>query len=248
MPDPLRLLGIVLFIALAAGLVFGQSGEHAGRFGIGVNGSLLGGGVEAAVRVNDHTNVRAGFNMFSYSHKFIEDGAPWKGQLSFETIEAHFDFFPRAGRFHMSPGILIYTSTPVTATSAFAGNQTLGFGDASGVVSDPSAPLNGNMKMKFNRVAPMFTVGWGNVVSRKALRHFSFPLELGVAFTGAPQAKLNVAGNVCEPDPTGTLYCSSITNDPTFQASVLSEQKDINNSVRFLKVYPIISFGVGYKF
>jgi len=248
MLDPLRLLGTVLSIVLAAALAFGQSGEHSGRFGFGVKGSLLGGGVEAAVRVSHRTNVRAGFNVFRYSHNFVEDAVAWNGRLSFETIEAHYDIFPHADRFHMSPGILIYAGTPITATSAFAGNQILGLAAAPGVVSDPSAPLNGNGKIRFDKVAPMFTVGWGNLVSRKALQHFSFPLELGVAFTGPPRAKLNVAGNVCEPTPAGPSYCSSITSDPTFQANVVSQQNDINNSMRFLKVYPIISFGVGYRF
>jgi len=220
------------------------SEEDSGRLGIGVKGSLLGGGFEVAARVTHRTNVRAGFNIFSYSRTFHKDGVAYDGQLSFKTIEAHYDFFPFAGSFHLSPGVLAYIGDPITATAAVPGGQSFTLGGTT-FFSDTAVPVTGSGKINFNRAAPVATLGWGNLVPRKASRHFSVPFELGVAFQGTPKATLNLAGNVC--DSPG-VNCRSVTTDSFVQAHIQSEQTKINNSMSLFKAYPIISIGFGYKF
>jgi hypothetical protein len=239
-----RGLGTLACTALLAGISYAQD---SGSFGIGIKGSLLGGGVEAAARVTHHTNIRAGFDIFSYSRTFTKDNVPYSGQLSFKTIEAHYDIFPWARSFHLSPGVLIYAATPITATAAIPGNQSFSLGGVT-YISDSSTPVGGNGNIKFNQASPMATLGWGNLVPRKASKHFSFPVEFGVAFQGSPKATLNLTGNVCDPSPTGPVNCRSIASDPTVQGNIVSEQNKLNNSMRFFKMYPIISFGLGYKF
>lgn len=65
-----------------------------GRIGVGIKMSLLGGGIEVAARVTHHSNLRAGFNMITYSRTFNKDGIAYQGQLGFKTVEAHTTFFP----------------------------------------------------------------------------------------------------------------------------------------------------------
>jgi len=221
-----------------------HSSNNSGDFGIGVKASLLGGGVEGAVRVTQRTNIRAGFNMFSYSRGFNKDGIAYNGRLSFKTVEAHYDIFPFGSSFHVSPGVLVYAGTPITAHGAVPGGQSFSLGGQQ-YYSDTASPVTGSGNIKFNRAAPMATFGWGNLISRKETKHFSVPVELGVAFQGSPKAALSLAGNVC--DVPGGI-CRSIASDPTVQTNVQSEQTKINNSMSFFKVYPIISVGLGYKF
>lgn len=230
--------------ALLAAVSYGQSSGDSGTYGVGVKVSLLGGGVEGAMRVTHRTNVRAGFNMFSYSRGFNKDDIAYAGQLSFKTVEAHYDVFPFAGGFRVSPGVLFYATTPITANASVVGNQTFSLGGTH-YLSDPAAPVTGNGKIEFNRAAPMATFGWGNLVSRKASKHFSVPVELGIAFQGSPKATLNLAGSVCNTDGTN---CRTIASDSTVQANIVSEQSKLNHSMRFFKIYPIISIGFGYKF
>ncbi|HMD77097.1 MAG TPA: hypothetical protein VKG86_06960 [Terracidiphilus sp.] len=244
MKEVVRHCGMFVCVVLLAAVSYGQSKGDSGNFGIGVKGSLLGGGVEGAVRVTHHTNLRAGFNIFDYSRTFNKDGVAYNGQLSFKTVEAHYDVFPFAGAFHVSPGVLIYAATPITANASVPGNQTFSLGGTS-YLSDQSAPVTGNGNIKFNQAAPMATIGWGNLIPRKASKHFSVPVELGVAFQGSPKATLNLAGNVCNTDGTN---CRTVASDSTVQANILSEQTKLNNSMRFFKAYPIISVGLGYKF
>jgi len=236
-------VGIFACVVLLIAASYGQSSRDSGNFGIGVKASLLGGGIEAAARVNQRTNVRAGFNMISYSRGFNKDGVPYSGQLSFKTIEAHYDIFPFGGGFRVSPGVLAYIGDPVTATAAVPGGQTFSLGGTT-YYSDPAAPVTGNGKLNFNRAAPLATFGWGNLISRKESKHISVPLEFGVAFQGSPKATLHLAGNACL---SPGVNCLSVT-DPTIQAGIQSEQTKINNSMSFFKVYPIISVGLGYKF
>src|SRR5205823_8611445 len=84
------------------------SSGDSGRFGIGVKTSLFGVGVEVAARVTHRINARAGFNILGYSRSFGKDGINYGGHLSFRTFEGHYDIFPFAGNFHVSPGVLAY--------------------------------------------------------------------------------------------------------------------------------------------
>lgn len=215
-----------------------------GTVGVGVKVSSVGAGAETAIRVTDHTNIRAGFNVITYSRTFTKDGIAYEGQLDFKTFEGHYDIFPWATSFHISPGVLVYAVDPITAkVSIPAGQQfSLGGQDYS---NDSAAPLTGTGKISFHKAAPMVTVGWGNLVSRRESKHVSVPFEIGVAFQGSPKSSLSLAGNIC--DSTG-VNCRNVAGDPTVQAHIVAEQNKVNNSMSFFKAYPIISFGIGYKF
>jgi hypothetical protein len=219
------------------------SDEDTGRVGAAVKISALGGGAEVAARVTHRTNVRAGFNVITYSRGFHKDGITYNGQLNFKTFEAHYDIFPWAKSFRVSGGVLVYAADPITATALVPGNQSFTLGGVN-YISDPANPVSGNGKIVFNRAAPTVTFGFGNLVPRNKSQHFSVPVELGVAFQGSPKATLGLAGSVC--DSTG-VNCRSVS-DPTIQSQILSEQNKLNNSMSFFKMYPIISVGFGYKF
>jgi hypothetical protein len=243
MPNLTRSLAILIDLTLLTAAGFAQSGLSQ-EFGVGVKGSFLGGGVEAAALFSHRTNVRAGFNIIGYSRGFDKDGVDYAGHIGFKTVEAHYDIFPFAGSFHVSPGVLTYIGNPITAKASVPGGQSFTLGGQT-YYSDAAAPVTGDGKIDFDRVAPMATVGFGNLIPRKESKHFSLPVELGVAFQGTPKATLNLAGNVCA---APGVACRSIASDPSAQANILSEQSKINNSMSFFKAYPIISVGMGYKF
>jgi len=218
---------------------------ESGMVGVGVKFSLLGAGAEVAVRVSHRSNVRAGFNMITYDRTFNKDGISYDGQIQFKSIEAHYDFFPWAGNFHVSPGVLAYIGDPIIADASVPANQSFSLGGFT-YYSDPANPAHGNGKINFNQAAPTVTVGWGNLVPRRASKHFSIPFEIGAAFQGSPKATLNLAGNVCVTAPG--VNCVNAATDPTVQSNVVAEQNKVNNDLSFFRVYPLISIGVGYKF
>jgi hypothetical protein len=222
----------------------GDDTDNAGKVGAAVKLSTYGGGGEIAVSVTHRTNVRAGFNVITYSRGFDKDGIHYSGQLDLKTFEAHYDIFPWAKSFHISGGVLVYVTDPITATAVVPGNQSYTFGGVT-YYSDSTTPTNSSGKIVFNRAAPTVTFGFGNIVPRNKSKHFSVPVEFGVAFQGSPKTTLAVTGNVC--DSPG-VNCRNAATDPIVQSNVISEQNKINNDISFFKVYPILSIGVGYKF
>jgi len=213
-------------------------------FGGGVKVSTLGVGAEVAARVLWRANLRGGFNVLGYSRTFNKDGISYGGHLAFRTVEGHFDFFPWAENFHIGPGVIGYIGDPIKARANVPGNQTFTLGGVT-YYSDPASPMNANGKIDFNQVAPIVTLGWGNLVPRRKSKRFSMPFEMGVAFQGSPKATLGLSGNVCT---SPGVNCVNAATDPNVQANVVSEQTKLNNSMSFFKVYPIISVGFGYKF
>jgi len=239
-----RLLRVVIGIVIANGIC--QAQQEAARtphFAAGIKLSLLGIGGEVAVPITEKMDIRAGFNGFSYDRNFDKDGVSYAGHLNFRSAEAHYDWFPFGGGFHVSPGMLLYNGNKITANAAVAGGQTFDLNDTT-YTSDPNNPVHGNGKIDFKKVAPTLAVGWGSLFPRSG-RHWSIPFEIGAAYQNAPRATLSLTGGAC--DSSG-LFCQDITNDPTFQSNVKSEQDKLNKDMSSFKFYPLISIGFGYRF
>lgn len=216
--------------------------EDQGRMAFAGKVSMLGVGAEVAARVTHRSNVRAGFNVMGYSRTFDKDGATYNGHLSMRTFETHYDFYPWARSFHISPGMLAFVGNPITAKAFLSQGQSFTLGGTD-YTSDPANPVHVNGRLNFNQVAPMITVGFGNLVHRDSKR-FTVPIEIGVAFQGSPKTNLKLTGNVC--DSQG-MNCQSVSNS-SVQQDIVAEQNKLNNDIKAFKVYPIISVGFGYKF
>jgi hypothetical protein len=56
---------------------------------------------------------------------------------------------------------------------------------------------------------------------------------------------LNLAGSSCT---AGGQNCINITSTPNFQTNLQNEQKKVDDTLTILRFYPIVSFGIGWKF
>ena len=227
--------------AAAARAIPGKASESRIAIGLGVKVSTLGIGGEAAVPLGHRSNVRVGFNLFNYSHTFDKDGVTYKGTLNLRSVQATYDFFP-LGPFHISPGVLLYNGNKLTADASVPGGQTLTFNNTN-YLSDMADPVAGTGKLSVYKSAPMLLIGFGNLVPRN--HHFSTSLEIGAVYQGPPRVTLNLTGSVC--DSSGT-NCRTISSDPTVQSNIVAEQNKLNKSASPFRFYPVLSFGVGYKF
>lgn len=223
--------------------------EDQGKVGFAVKASLLGVGAELAARVSHRSNVRAGYNVLGYSRTFDKDGISYSGHLSFRTFEAHYDFFPWAGSFHVSGGLVDYIGNPISANALIPQDSSFTLGGHTYYGAPAPNQPSAHGRVNFNQVSPSVTVGWGNLVHRDS-KHFAVPFEIGVIFQGSPKSTLELAGNVCDqPSTSGILAnCRPVASDPTVQSNILSEQTKLNKSMKPFKYYPIISIGFGYTF
>jgi len=210
-------------------------------FGVGVKVSTLGIGGEVSVAVSHRSNVRVGFNAFSYGHTFDKDGATYKGTLQLRSAQATYDIFLVKG-LHVSPGVLLYNGNQVSANVSVPGGQTFTLSNTN-YVSDATDPVTGTGRLSVYKAAPMVLLGIGNLVPRS--RHFSTTFEIGAAYQGPPRVTLNLSGSAC--DSSGS-FCRSIRSDPTIQSNIAAEQAKLNKSASPYKFYPVLSFGVGYRF
>jgi hypothetical protein len=219
------------------------SPEGPRRIGVGVKLSMLGIGGEAAVALTKRINVRGGFNFFNYSETFNKDGIGYGAQLAFRSGEAHLDLFPFAGGFHLSPGLLFYNDNHISATASVAANQAFSLGGIS-YTSSAANPVTGTASLGFNKVAPSFLIGFGNLIPRNR-RRFSFTTEFGVAYTGSPKASLSLTGTACS---NPGAICVNAASDPTVQSNVQSEVAKVNHDVSVIKIWPIASVGFAVNF
>jgi len=209
--------------------------------GVGVKISTLGIGGEAALPLSQRSNVRVGFNVFNYGHTFDKDGVSYKGTLNLRSAQATYDFFP-LGEFHVSPGVLLYNGNKLTAGASVPGGQTFSLNGVD-YMSDAADPITGAGKLTSYKVAPMVLLGFGNLIPRH--RHFTASFEIGAAYQGPPRIALNLAGSAC--DSSG-LNCRSISSDPTIQSNIQLEQSKLEKKASPFRFYPVISFGLGFKF
>ena len=199
--------------------------------------------MEVATPLTRWFNVRGGFNWFKFHRGFDNDGIHYAGTLRLQSGEVHLDWFPFAGGFHLSPGLLLYNQNRVQAAAAVPGGNTFRLGGTT-YRSDPNNPVFGGGKIDFQKIAPTLTIGWGNLLPRSG-RHFSVPFEMGVVFQGSPRAAIGLNGNVC--DVSG-VNCRNISADTTVQSDIQAQQTEINSDIAPFRFYPIISVGFSVNF
>ncbi len=215
------------FHSLAVGLTFGTGGI----------------GLELATPINTKLNLRGGAAFFGYHTSFTQDTIPIDGTLHLSNIHAEVDYFPRARSFHISPGVTFYDNTRFNANIFVPGNQVVNFNDQN-YTSDPDDPIRGTALIQFGRtVAPRLTIGYGNVI-RHNTPHLTFPVEIGVEYIKTPTAVFNLTGSSC----TAPGDCTPIQDDPETEQNILEQQNEINSDIKPFRFFPILTFGVSYKF
>jgi hypothetical protein len=152
------------------------------------------------------------------------------------------DFYV-AGPFHLSGGALLYNGFQGTGTITEPAGHSLTLNNTV-YYSSATDPVNGTGTLMPRKAAPEVLLGFGNMLPRNK-HHFTANFDLGVAFQGSPNAKLNLVGSVCSAPNVG---CAPISAQPTVQANILAEQNTVNNDLAPLKFYPVLRLTFGYKF
>ncbi len=209
---------------------------------VGFQMTSLGPGVEVAVPLTRSLNLRGGVNLVNMGYGFGVDGMNYNFNLHLNNGQASLDWFPFHNGFHISPGVLIYRSTLSGAANA-PGGSTFSLG-ATSLTSSMTDPVHGDATLTFGRtLMPSVMFGFSNLIPRSG-SHFSFPFEIGAAYMGHNQVHLNLKGSACI---QGQGFCQNMSN-PTIQQLVTLEQDNLNESIKRLQAYPILSTGFAVRF
>jgi hypothetical protein len=226
------------------------------RMSAGGAASLLGIELQLATNVSKHLNLRAIGNVFDYSNSFTISGVPTTANLKLGSVGGMADYYPFRFAFRVSGGMLFINRNHVDSTTNIPGGDSISLNGQGYYSSNANAltgatPLHGNGHMALNTTTPSWVVstGWGNHVQRSG--HWSFPVEIGVAFVGTPKVTTGMSGWACT-DATQT-NCTDISNpnDPVaiqFQSNLNAQVAKWNSNVAWLKTYPIFTSGVTYTF
>jgi hypothetical protein len=207
----------------------------------GIKANTLGAGAELATPLFRQFNLRSGVNFLAFAYPFGIDGVNYNANLHFRSSQSTLDWFPTGRSFHISPGIL-YSKNSVTSTATVLAGQNFTLGDQD-FVNSVGDPVHGNMSLVYPRaVSPMLLLGFGNILPRSS-RRLSLPVELGVAYTGAATINVNLTGTACTKQG-----CTSFAANTEAQASLTQEIRKINEDLKKVPVYPILSLGVAYHF
>lgn len=210
--------------------------------GIGANISTLGLGGQVAVGLKRKLDLRGGVNFFRLTRTKTSNGITYDAGVHLGNGDVLLDWFPWANSFHLTPGFLVYNGNKITGDANVAGGQSFTLNNFT-YYSSTTNPVTGTGSIEVNKVAPMILFGWGTLVPRT--KHWSVNFDAGVVFWGSPKVTLNFTGDVCG---FRDVFCRSIASDPTVQANIKAQEAKYNSDASSYKVFPVLSFGVGYRF
>jgi hypothetical protein len=197
-------------------------------------------------------------NFLNYnSGRFEAEGFNVNANLHMASAAASLDWYPFGSIWRLSPGLMFFNDNQLSASSDVVGGTSFSldkqtFYSATTNPATGATPLifSGVLGLHTNRPAATIAGGFGRFIPRSN-RHWSFPSEFGVAFTGAPSINVNVSGWVCL--DSKQTQCSNLGNPTSpvsiefnnaLQSSLTRLRKDLNA----VQVYPLFSYSVVYSF
>ena len=185
-------------------------------------------GVEVAKLLTGHVGARLGGSYYSWSTNKSQSDISYNASLKLHTFTALLDLFPgRRGSFHLTTGLVTNPLT-ISATGVPSASDTF---KINGTKYSASQVGTLTADGKFHGVSPYLGFGFGTPANdHKALK---FLFDLGAALS----------------KPAVTLNATGADSLPQLAADVQAQQAKTQHDVRkFLKVYPVLSFGLGYRF
>lgn len=209
-------------------LVVSAIPAQAGDFSLGGSASTLGFGAEAGYAFNDRFGARLGGYAFSFDRDGEENGIEYEGELDLSNIGVFVDWHPFAGALRVSGGWfatdnnLVGTGVPGPGGTFDIGGFT--FTEAEVGTLGATADLGSS--------APFLGAGW---VWGRADGGLAWSLDLGILFQDSPDIDLTSTG--------GTL-----SDEPELQAALREEEIELEDDLDKYDLYPVISFGLSWRF
>lgn len=218
---------VAMLVTLASFVAAPLRAQHSTDLSIALRASTFGFGLEGAKLITGHLGVRAGFNYFKFSKHQSKSDIEFDARLKMTAVSLLADFFP-AGRksFHLSTGFVTNpvdvkgTGVPTQSGTFELNNHTY--------QSSEVGTLSGRIKLP--GLSPYVGLGFGTpAASHRALK---FIFDLGVVLG---------RGKV-------SLTASGAANNAQLQSDLDAEVADIQKDIHKVPVYPVLAFGLAYRF
>ena len=209
-------------ISLLFVLALMSSGHlSAQNYAVALKISTMGISCEGIRSFGSSFNSRVGFSIFNCQ---FDNGAgeeedfKYDAKLKLLSFSALVDWYPFKNSLHLTSGALINLNE---GDLTLFPNESYKIG---GTLYTPQLMGTVSAKVKLNKVAPYLGIGLGRPTSG---HHFTFAIDLGVIYQGSPKVDLSADGLL----------------EPSTEQGPL-----IEDNIKWLKFYPVISLGISYKF
>ena len=200
-----------------------------GDVGLGIKGGTLGVGADLAVSLpGDRFNLRVNGNLLDVETEEEYSDDDYEIDLDVASLGVLLDWYPTPSQFRISVGVYHVSDDDISIESR---QNSYEFGGAVYSAAEVGV-LQGSAQLD-RSVAPYIGVGYGNHVGKS--RRWQWFLDAGVLFTGSPDVSMRSVG--------GTL-----SNEPQLIAQVELERREVQEDVDDYNVYPVVAFGVAYRF
>jgi hypothetical protein len=228
------------------------------RIAVGADVSPLGIGIKGATILNTFMDLRLDTDFFHYdTGRFEIEGVNVDGQLHLASATAKVDMYPWLSVWRVSAGLMFFNANRLDAGARIAGGTSFTldhrtFYSASQNAVTGATPVTGSGTFGLHRHQPAFELsgGFGKFIPRSQ-RHWSFPVELGVVFMGAPTVQVNLTGSVCQDKAQTRCGNLSDTANPVtadFNNALQASLTKWRQQVSSFSLYPVFSYSVVYSF
>jgi hypothetical protein len=218
---------VVLTGIVAIVMMCGQASAALDEWAVGLKAGTLGLGGELTTNLLTNVNLRASLQWFDLDVDDVEfDDIDYDISVEMLNPMAMVDWYPFSNGFRVSGGVLFNgTDICLDATS----NESIEIGDETYDAGEVGT-LRG--ESDFDEIAPYVGIGFGNPLT--AGGHWGFSIDAGVAFIGSPNVNLTA---------TGTL-----ADNAEFQKNLADEEAEIEDELDKVKIYPVLSACLYYRF
>lgn len=204
--------------------------EAQGKASVGVTAGSLGVGPEIGYRFNQHVGVRANGGFLGVDHSFSSGGIEYDGHAKLSSAGVMIDIYPLGGGFRISGGAR-YNGTDGNVRATPNGPTRIG-----SLVFTPEQIGTITGRADLREFAPQLTLGYGGKL-RKGL---AFTVEAGALFQGAVRIRDFTSNGTLATDPT--------IAGATYRNELAKQRQKLQDSANDYQVYPILQFGLKYRF
>ena len=226
-------------LAASLGEQFGNGAAH-----VGLHGGTLGLGVNAGYDFSNDLAIRGLVNYFNLDFEKEKAGNEYDGELDLRSVGLVLDWHPFWGAFRLSGGAFL-NNNQVSASAESVSGEGLDIGG----FTYPDAKLN--FRMDFAKTAPYLGIGWTSGRGRGGL---TFTADIGALIRSAPRVSANGQADGCDftvsREGDAEVDCSGVAGlvEGELRSNLEREHRELRDALDKLKVYPVVSLGVSYRF
>lgn len=186
-------------------------------------------GLGVAFGLNESFDARVGMTSLKLNRSFKGDTLDTDAQLKFNNIGVYGDYYPFGGGFRLTGGVQM-GQNKVDLKSKLNGSVTVNGNTYTGAAGDS---ING--QLDFGSTAPYLGLGYSSR-SNQTNTGLSLNFDLGVRMGKADVALQANGFNNLSPTQRAQL-----------DADLAKERAKLQDDVKVLKTYPVLSLGLSYR-